>query len=304
MAVPRKTLDRKDIVKLLGVEPGAVKIADAKQVGSEIFGSGRSAKLVFTTADGASIPAILLHPIEAKKPGPAILYCHAHGARYDIGIDELHNGRPALVGPYANDLMALGYTVLCMEMPCFGSRADIQENAAAKAALWLGQTLFGQMLSELTAGIDYLQSLPQVDEKRIATMGISMGGTHAWWLGALDERIKAVVHMCCFADLECLIKTGAHEGHGNYMTVPRLLQHSSTGALAGLIAPRHQLVCVGLKDWSTPAGCFDLARKQLEAAYLEVCAKDRLAFHIEPEHGHEETWEMRGKIIDFLKCSL
>lgn len=304
MSVDHKDIRRSEVFRLLGAAPGSVKIVDVTFRARAPVAHGQCARLVFKTADDVDIPAILLTPETSGQRGPAILYCHAHGNRYDIGMDELCAGRPALTKPYADDLLKLGFTVLCMEMPCFGSRAQPEEDAAAKAALWHGRTLFGQMLTELLAGIDYLASLPEVDAKRIATLGISMGGTHAWWLGALDERIKAVVHMCCFADMAGLIEIGAHQGHGNYMTVPGLLNLCSTGELAGLMAPRAQLVCVGMQDWSTPSYCFDVARNDLERAYARQSAENKLAFHIEQDHGHEETPLMRERVLDFLSRNL
>lgn len=297
-----KIAERDEIIRLLGVDFNAATISNVTVDRVISINGGEASYRTLETSDGTSIPAILLTPANIKPSAPAILYCHAHGARYDIGLNELLDGRPALMKPYAADLLALGYMVLCLEMPCFGQRSEAKEDASSKAALWQGTTLFGQMLAELKLGLDYLASQSQVDANRIATLGISMGGTHAWWLAALDKRVRAAVHMCCFADLGCLIQSGAHDGHGHYMTVPRLLNHCSTAELAGLIAPRAQLVCVGLQDWSTPSTCFDIAKQELEYAYKD--AANILEFHIEPELGHQETEVMRARVLNFLETRL
>lgn len=294
--------DRDEIIRLLGIDFDAKTISNVTVDCVNNIDGGEASYRTIETNDDISIPAILLTPTNIKPTAPAILYCHAHGDRYDIGLHELLDSRPALIKPYAANLLALGYTVLCLEMPCFGQRSAAKEDASSKAALWKGTTLFGQMLAELKLGVDYLISQPQVNANRIATLGISMGGTLAWWLAALDKRIRAVAHMCCFADLGCLIQSGAHDGHGHYMTVPRLLNHCSTGELAGLIAPRAQLVCVGLQDWSTPSACFDIARQKLEHVYKD--AANMLEFHIEPELGHQETEIMRTRVLDFLNTRL
>ena len=72
---------------------------------------------------GTRVPAVFVRPAAAGRH-PAILYCHAHGTRYDIGSRELVEGRAALLAPpYAEALTARGFATLCLEMPCFGARA-------------------------------------------------------------------------------------------------------------------------------------------------------------------------------------
>ena len=291
--------DRDHVLKLLGGEVGTLQVADAKTDATDPFGNGTLETLTLRLSDGSAAPASFLLP-PGTGPFPAILYCHAHGNRYDIGRDELIAGRPALTAPYAPDLLARGYAVLCVEMPCFGARAHISESAESKARLWRGVTLFGRMLAEQKAALDWLSARPDIDAARIATLGISMGGTLAWWMAAIDSRLRAAVSLCCFADMDCLIDTGNHDGHGHYMTVPGLLAHATTGEVAGLAAPRPQLHCVGLADSSTPEPCFAAARRDLEAAYEAAGAQGAAEFHVEPEVGHAETPAMRARALEFL----
>lgn len=257
--------------------------------------------LLFRTATGEAVPAFFLRPPDGRAPVPALVYCHAHGNRYAMGREELVTGRPALQSPYAPDLVRAGIATLCIEMPCFGARHDPGESTRAKAALWRGETLFGQMLAEQVAGVDFLAAHPAVRSDRIGAFGFSMGSTLAFWLAALEPRVRAASALCSFADLETLVRTGAHDGHGVYMTVPGLLPVARTGQIAGLIAPRALQVGVGLKDWSTPEAAFATARRDLETAYA---GGGRLAFHVEPEAGHEETPAMRAAVLAFLSEEL
>ena len=256
--------------------------------------------VTFVTTAGERVPATYLAPRDPTKPAPAILYCHAHGARYHIGRRELREGRPALTAPYGGVLQDAGYAVLCLEMPCFGARADQEENAIAKARLWQGRTLFGQMLGEQRAGLDWLMAQPGIDSARVGVMGISMGGTLAWWLAALDPRLAACVSMACFADMAGLIATGAHDIHGNYMTVPGLLALCRTGEVSALTAPRPLLHCVGLQDPGTPESAFAIARDDVQAAYARNRAETALSFFVDRELGHAETPQMREHVLEFL----
>ncbi len=296
--------DRDRVLTLLGGEVGRIRLTEPELRSQQVDNGWQTEDLLFRTSLGDTVPAYFVRPTDAEPPVPAILYCHAHGGRYDIGRAELFDGRAALQSPYAADLRELGCALLCLEMPCFGERRAPEESALSKAHLWHGRTLFGRMLAELVAGIEFLAAHPGIDEGRIGTMGISMGGTHAWWLAAIEPRIRAAANLCCFADLECLIASGAHDGHGHYMTVPGLLQAASTGRLAALAAPRPQLICVGLQDKFTPQNCFDIARTEIEAAYEAHDASEMLGFCVDSDTGHEETPAMRQATLAFLNKHL
>jgi pimeloyl-ACP methyl ester carboxylesterase len=285
--------DRETVGRLLGPDWAGARLTLA---GDEP-GEGGLRRLTFANHEGEAVPALWLPP----RAGPAVLYCHAHGGRYHIGMRELTDGRPALLGPWLPEFVRRGWGVLCLEMPCFGARAEPGEAPLAKARLWRGRTLFGQMLGEQRAGLDWMLAQPGVDRGRAAVMGISMGGTLAWWLAALDARLAAAVSMCCFADLARLVETGAHDGHGIYMTVPGLLAATSTGRLSGLAAPTALLHCVGLGDWSTPEDAFRIAEAEVRDTYARAGAGGALRFHEARAPGHEETAEMRAAVSAFLE---
>lgn len=289
--------DRQSISALLG--PDWTDTQFQLQETTAVGNSGLF-RVEFQSSFGERVPGFYL----PSQNGANLIYCHAHGGRYAIGMNELVAGRPALLGPYLPLIADRGWGVLCLEMPCFGARSNMDENATAKARLWQGRTLFGQMLAEQRAGFDWLLQQPGTAPDRIAVMGISMGGTLAWWLAALGLPVTAAISMCCFADMASLIETGAHDGHGNYMTVPRLLTYGSTGDICGLASPTRLMHCVGFGDWSTPKPAYLKAKSDLLAAYERAEAADRLTFHEAAEPGHEETPRMREAVLRFLEENL
>jgi len=235
---------------------------------------------------------------DGPGPHPAVLYCHAPGGEYGLGRRELTEGARWLVAPYAPDLLAAGWAVLCIDMPGFGDRAKLgTESALVKAGLWQGRPYFGWMVAEQIAGLQWLAARCEIDATRIITLGMSMGGALSLWTAALEPRIAACVHLCFLADIAPLIATGAHDRHGHYLTVPGFLPLAETGDVAALIAPRPQFVGHGSDDALTPASARDAALARLRTAYSD----DALRTFMAERTGHVETPEMRRHVLDFLR---
>lgn len=257
-------------------------------------------RLRFVTAEGEAVHGVLTRPVTAGR-WPALLYIHAHGARYDIGADELLDGRPALLGPLGPEFARRGFVTLMIEMPAFGTRAEPNESARTKACLWRGRSLAGQLMGEQQAAFEWLAAREDVAADRIGVFGLSMGATLGYWLAAVEPRIACVAHLCCYVDFETLIETGAHDLHGIYLTIPGLLEIASNGAIAGMVAPRPQLIAIGDEDPLTPPAAVDRALAETRAAYVQAGAAERLTVLREPQSGHVETPAMRAAVFAFLE---
>jgi pimeloyl-ACP methyl ester carboxylesterase len=256
-------------------------------------------RLAWTNEFGEAVRAVLVRPL-GKGPHPALLYCHAHGGRYEVGLDELLDGRPSLISPYGPVLAKAGFAALCVEMPAFGTRQVPGEGARAKERLWFGDTLFGAMLRDLGAGLAHLKERIDIDRGRIAVLGLSMGATHAFWMAALEPSISRAAHLCCYADLATLIRVGQHDRHGHYMTVPGLLNHFPTGRICGLIAPRRQLIGLGYQDALTPREAVETALAETQLHYAAAGVPERLVVIQHDDTGHVETPAMRDGVLRFL----
>ena len=53
------------------------------------------------------------------------------------------------------------------------------------------------MVRDDLLALDYLAARPEVDPRRIAATGMSMGSTRSWWLAALDDRVAAAACVAC-----------------------------------------------------------------------------------------------------------
>ncbi|WP_224704833.1 alpha/beta hydrolase family protein [Devosia aquimaris] len=291
-------LTRQRLIALIGLSEPAIALVSSTTVEHEDY----AVETLTLRIGNADVRGFLTRPLKPEGRLPAILYAHSHGGGYAIGAAELLDGREYLLDPLGPVFARAGYVTLCIDMPVFGLRSNVTESAATKALLWMGQSLFGQMLNEEAAALTYLATRPDVDPARIGAYGISMGSTLSYWLAAMDTRIKAVVHLCCFADQRTMIELGAHDGHGIYMMVPGLLAEADAGSIAALIAPRPQLVCIGEADSLTPPLAVSRAWAELEPAYATT--PDQLQLLSEPGIGHQETPASRAAALSFFAANL
>jgi dienelactone hydrolase len=248
-----------------------------------------------------TVPASLVKPLAMTGPAPAVLYNHSHGGGYDIGRRELVEGRSYLQRvPYAKTLTDLGCIGLCIDHWVFGERATRSETAAFKTMLWQGQVLWGMMVYDSLRALDWLAECPDVDPSRLGTLGMSMGSTMAWWLAALDERIRVTVDICCLGDFQALLANGSLDEHGIYYYVPSLVKHFTTAGINELIAPRAHLAIAGVRDPLTPPEGLDVIDSELTAVYAAHGHPERWKL-LRYDVGHQETPEGRAAAIEFLK---
>jgi dienelactone hydrolase len=245
------------------------------------------------------VPAYFVRPLAPPAPRvPVLLYNHSHGV--EAGKRELLEGNWAIRAPYAVALAAQGYAALCIDHWAFGQRRGRTESEIFKLMLWQGQVMWGMMVYDSLRAIDYLATRDDVDLQRLGTVGLSMGSTMAWWVAALDERVKACVDLCCLTDYQALIDRQGLDGHGIYYYVPRLLKHFSTAEINALIAPRPHLSLAGNYDPLTPPDGLDRIDTALRRVYAEQGAPEAWSLR-RYETGHFETAAMRAEVLAFLR---
>jgi dienelactone hydrolase len=301
MATLRAPISRDRLAELLSFHEPRIELRDTR---AEVHDDHVVERLRFSIEGVGDVRGLLTRPNANGGRRPAILYGHSHGDRYDVGANELLDGRSYLLEPYGPDLARAGYVTLAIDMPTFGDRATVTESAATKAHIWYGSSLIGQMISEQAAALTYLASRDDVDASRLGAFGMSLGATLAYWHAALDTRIRAVAHLCCYADYATLVEDGAHDNHGMYLLVPGLLNHTSTGEIAGLVAPRPQLICLGDEDELTPERAVARAVAVTRPMYEAAGAADALEVVVEPGVGHQETEAMRRRVAAFFDREL
>ena len=247
------------------------------------------------------VPAYFTKPLNQTGSLPVILFNHSHFGQYGVGKEEYLQGREEMqFPPYALALGRAGYAGLCIDNWCFGQRQEHKEEDTFKSMLWHGQVLWGMMVYDNLRALDYLQTRSDVDTHRLATMGMSMGSTMAWWLAALDDRIKVCVDLCCLTDYQALIEANGLGLHSLYYYVPDLLTHFTTAKINALISPRAHLSIAGRLDPLTPLAGLERIDQQLKIQYQKDGAPTAWDLRLY-DAGHQETAEMRADIMAFYR---
>lgn len=294
---------RAELYSLLGDLPDRSRPVEAHKVSEERREKYLLEKLVLELNGLEHVPAYFVKPLDSPpdKRLPTILYNHAHGGDYKTGKDELLEHRGYFQEPpYAEELTRRGYAALCIDHWVFGDRRGKSESAVFKGMLWEGRVLWGMMVFDSLRAVDYLVTRSDVDPKRVGTLGLSMGSTMAWWLAALDERVKVCVDLCCLTDFHTLIETEGLDGHGIYYYVPSLLKHFTTAQVNALISPRPHLALAGNLDKLTPAKGLDRVDEELKRVYAQDGAPQAWKL-FRQDVGHAETPEMRAEIVKWLE---
>ena len=307
---------RKRLWRLLGDLPGL--FTPAPIIEQRLSKDGYTLEsFSFDNGIGHTVFGYLLIPSGRKSSRPAILYHHQHGCKYKRGKREVVTRvYPKLDFATGETLARRGYVVLCIDAYAFGQRrfqgpAGRKERGAQaeaslfKVFLWQGRTLWGMMVRDDLLALSYLLSRREVDGKRVAAMGMSMGSTRTWWAAALDERIKVAVCVACLTRYQNLIAHGQVRQHGIYYYVPNMLKERiDAESVIALIAPRPLLTLTGDKDDGSPADGVRIINAYQERLYKLRGKADNFRGLLYQGVGHEYTPEMWDETLKWLKKHL
>jgi dienelactone hydrolase len=263
-------------------------------------------KFTFDNGAGSDVSGYIAIPDKREGKLPAILTMHGHSSSKEnmFGYQPTSQDVAAL-------LVKHGYVVLGIDSYFNGERKGTgpagkletqergsdQEMSLFKLNLWLGRTLWGMMLRDEQIALDYLLSRPEVNTSRIGAQGMSMGSTRAWWLGAIDERVKAVVGVACFTRYEDLIAIRALRAHGIYYFVPGILKHFDTEGVMALLAPRPFLALTGDSDAGSPPAGMRKLETILSQFYKLYDKPEQFQSIIYPNTGHVYNDDEKRRMV-------
>jgi len=271
---------RAKITELVGGFPLKRSSLEVQVLEVRDFPNYRREKFVFQSRPDAWVLAYLLAPKTSRSPFATVICVPGHGRGVDdiVGIDDKGQDRTNKDGyqhDFAIQAVEHGMAAVAIEPMGFGCRRDpvtkkkgLGTSACqptAGAALLLGQTMIGWRVYDVMRTIDWIETRPDLDPRRVGCMGISGGGTCTTFSSALEPRIRAAMISGYLNTFRDSVMSVSH-CIDNY--VPGILNYAEMYDIAGLIAPRPLLAESGERDDIFPIGAsrasFDRVRKVYE----------------------------------------
>ncbi len=243
----------------------------------------RIEKIVYQSLPGLYVTGNFYVPLTGAAPHPTILYVCGHSP-HPLGAKASYQDR---VIWFASN----GYACLVLDTLEFGEVAGIH-HGIHDLNLWnwlsLGYTPVGVEVWNAMRALDYLESRPEVDMKRIGMTGISGGGSVTWFTSALDERVAVAAPVCATYTFGSQAAHWVAAGQCDciYFHNTYLEDFPLVGAL---IAPRPLILCSGRKDPDFPPdGYHEVYRrvKRVYDLYPSVGAKTSRIQEVDDEVGH------------------
>ncbi len=243
-------------------------------------------KFVFESRPGVGVLAYLITPPNSRRPLPVVICIPGHGRGVDdiVGIDEHGLDRTERRGyqyDFALQVAEHGMAAVAIEPMAFGCRRDaatIAKGASAYAcqpvagsALLLGETMIGWRVFDVMRTIDWIESRPALDARKVGCIGISGGGTCALFSAAVDTRIQATLVSGYLNTFRACIMSMSH-CMDNY--VPGILKWAEMYDVAGLIAPRRLFSEAGDRDPIFPATAARESFERVKKIYQVFGAPD------------------------------
>jgi len=157
--------------------------------------------------------------------------------------------------------------------------------------LSLGYNPAGPEVWNAIRALDYLETRPEIDSKRVAITGRSGGGAVSWFTAAVDDRFQVAspVHGTWTVGPHIRNNTVRENCDCIYVWNSDLLDLTTIGAL---IAPRPLLIVNGLRDDCFPPSGYRPVEKQLRQVYSWYAAPEKIDT-FEDNTNHEDTFAYR-----------
>jgi dienelactone hydrolase len=285
---------RERMLEMLGLSPLPPKTDLRATVTGTVGGDDFIVEtLHFQSRPGLYVTANFYRPRRVDKPLPTILYVCGHGnerspdGKLSYGSKSSYQHHPAW---FARN----GYCCLILDTLQLGEIEGFHHGTNRLGWWWWlarGYTPAGVEAWNCVRALDYLETRPEVDMKRVGVTGRSGGGAYTWWTSAIDDRPACFVPVAGITDLQNHVVDHCVEGHCDCMYMVNTYGWDF-GAVAALAAPRPLLLSNSDKDTIFPLDGVFRTHAKLKRIYALHSATDKLGLLI-TEGPHKDTQDLQ-----------
>jgi len=262
----------KDIILQAKVSCGLIPEPEHTSLNAKIFGKKQYdgftvEKVYFESLPGFIVCGNLFRPLgKGNGPFPAVLNPHGHWSKGRF-TDTTECSVPAR----CIQLARLGIISFAYDMVGYGDTKQFPEHRqiflAPENQLW-NISLMGLQTWNSIRALDFLESLPDVDKKRIACTGASGGGTQTFILGCVDDRLAAQAPVCMVS----------HSMQGGCLceNSPGLRVRFSNMEIAAAPAPRPQILIGATGDWTR--AILEIEGPAIKQVYQTLNSEDKIKY--------------------------
>lgn len=283
----------------------------------------KRAKFSFATEAGQRVPGLWYQPA-AARPLPVVILLHGTNGSKEAMKDLLVTYARAGFAAIAIDGRYHG------ERTAGGRSGPDYQDAILRAWRNPGREhpFFFDTTWDVMRLIDYLETRPDVDARRIGALGISKGGIETYLAAAADPRLAVAVPCIGVQSFRWALEHDAWQSRIG--TIQKAVDAAAQEAgvakidaafieqfyakvapgIAGefdgpnmlaAIAPRPLFIINGDSDDRTPAGGLRLCVELAQHAYAAKNAADRLQFLAQKNTGHKVTPEAHALALEWFK---
>ena len=288
---------REQVLVSCGLWPMPEKTPLNAQVFGRIERDGYSVeKVYFQSYPGFYVAGNLYRPVgKGSGPFPAVLNPHGHwnNGRF---ADEKDGSIAARCINFAKQGMVafswdmVGYNDTQFAQPAGKPGYTTHRNFANHLTnqLWHISQMGLQTWNSVRA-LDFLESLRDVDKKRIACTGESGGGTQTFMLGAFEDRLAVVAPI--------VMVSHSMQGGCSCENVSGLRVDYSNMEVAACAAPRPQIIVGATGDWTRAT--MTIEGPAVEKIYALMNHRDRLRY-VRFDYNHNYNQTSREAVYQFF----
>ena len=218
-------------------------------------------KVYFESYPGFYVTGNLYRPLGRQGPFPGVLMPHGH---WEYG--RLENSELCSIPGRGITLARQGYVAFAYDMVGYNDSRQVDHRFMGKPLSLWGIGPLGLQLWNSIRSADFLASLPDVDQSRLACTGASGGGTQTFLLTAVDDRIQvsAPVNMI------------SHYMQGGDVceNTSNLRLDTNNLEIGALMAPRPLLLVSAAGDWTRDTPRIEFPA--IQSVYKLFGAEDKL----------------------------